>query len=408
MADQNQYNLKNIMGIASERPRSNFVIDPNRVPKIPPKIPPNKKQPSRSPANVKMGYQGNKAFLTSDNMSLSAGVVSEEESDIQYALGRIKDNADFSKMTREGNIRDMMDQQMRLLQNTNAQMDLTPIAAFVDNMTGSNFAKTYHAPQQAQNTLQTVQMLKQAIAKEKSGMVQDDLKATSTKLSALMQREKNKADILTAQTGLGIKAEMLAQKAKEKKALDKLKKSDRDDLTALLSAQNLFTEALDYAEENKDLFGSIRSKLDWNVLSDPLAKGNALYEWKLRRDQMKKKLLLLTAKFGKSLENRLTDADIVRYKEIVGSLEQNPESVITGLRDLKKQTENNYRRHYTQLVGQQYTMAGFDSPNNMNQQGSGNSGNRGKKGQPEKGVIDYTKMKKEDVMARIRASRKKK
>jgi len=245
------------------------------------------------------------------------------------------------KKSREKNIADMTRHQENLLKYTNAQVDLRPVAQLVDTWTGSNFANTYASPKAAQQTIGQVQVLQNAINKQELGMAEDDRIRVANELKSRISSDNN---YLNQQVrALGIGAGLLKSEGKAKKApkLDAGLIQDFSKTKAFIETANDLRKRI---LENKNKLGFGTNLADVGILQ---YAGNAkLRGYLTERKAMRSQLLKLVTQYGVSYEKRLTDKDFERYEQIIGSMEDSPESVIQRLEEISKASVDSWNTQY--------------------------------------------------------------
>jgi len=152
-------------------------------------------------ANRSRGPAGEKSSLTRDKKGTTLKTGDSEyfvnldttpAVDTALLLGNLEDATKKSAESRTGHIRDMMDLQANILKNTTQRLDLSPLMALVDNLTGSNFSKTYSPPTDAKTNAARVDALEKMINQEEQGINSDNMKTAAIKLKSAIESDNKK------------------------------------------------------------------------------------------------------------------------------------------------------------------------------------------------------------------------
>lgn len=269
------------------------------------------------------------------------------------------------------NHQDMIDTlgqyQRAYLDTTKPMLDLTPIASLVDSMTGSNFSKTYKAPENIMDRVKTVQALQVALDAKKNQQTDAAIKAQQLRLKVELEKEKMLATNanIAAQRGVDMQKVMQGQAELDLKdralqaKLNKDKEAKDLPVTAnekLVDRQQLWKQmdALERLAAAKPiLFNSLAQKMPmtarfvqkWTpaVLKEKF--GNNAEELEMAR------VIADTGRlYGKTREGGvLKQTDEKFWDEVFGNPSMRPEDFIRRMRALKWQTfqaQNDYIRSY--------------------------------------------------------------
>jgi len=260
---------------------------------------------------------------------------------------------------RTKSIRDMMNEQQNILQNSQAQVNLRPTAQFVDAMTGSNFAAGYEAPTQTMKNMARVDALQGAIEKQKDGVFKErrSIQLAEAKSVQAMENARQNAIYQGLKFGAAYNKPMKAgkaAKAKEQKNItpktqSKLMGASNDlaSLTTLLKDIRSKKKFIGWGKGAADFglgeyFDATVSDFKGAIQSTPIGKalgmskaeasmGADISFAKIRkaRKDLHGRVEKAVVKLAKSFEARLTDADIERYREIFGTVDMDP-SILSG------------------------------------------------------------------------------
>ena len=193
----------------------------------------------------------------------------------------------------------------------------------------------------------------------------------------------------------------------------------------MIGTRRMIDNTMKEIKNNIDVIGSVSGTFfGFKVLgTDAINKLTpSLHEKYVRRQKLNALLSHLTTVVGKSLENRLTDADIIRYNKIVSEIDNSPKEALEKLSQLLVGVQNKYNDHYNFLTSLKYDVGTIPSNIATNPYDVSNKTTKTPIKAPEKApdktpdktadkapenkATDYKNMKKEDVLALIRARRK--
>lgn len=204
--------------------------------------------------------------------------------DYQAALDALK--SQYGKMAdAQRAAADPMRQNLQNLLGDHLQYDLTPLAALVDNWTGSHLAQSYKAPESVQQRRQEIQGLQQGISKAEMGANQSELQAAKDYASGQMDLAKFKNDsdyknkmLQLEQEKVGLEREKVnaaAAKGAQGKTPQQWQYGAAGFGKRMLDAEQQFRQLMSNPGAAKDLttnWSAIQQMLPSGTQSEPLRK----------------------------------------------------------------------------------------------------------------------------------------
>jgi len=158
-------------------------------------------KPQIVPANLKSKGGKGKKKLTFSNLEKTARRIDLSEAMLQEKKGMFRpetfdvmlqdyrEKLDANKEARKESIANMFEMAKAAV-TSNTQVDLSPLASYVDAQTGSNFAPYYRRPRGEENRAAFVKSLQRGIANEKNAIDKNERDFHTQKLETGLARQK--------------------------------------------------------------------------------------------------------------------------------------------------------------------------------------------------------------------------
>lgn len=251
--------------------------------------------------------------------------------------------------------------------------DLSALASLIDTWTGSNFAKTYQAPEQGNSqqerimkhfeTLQdakrkSAELLVDSLAKQKAGYTQEG--SALGQLSSLLMSKGNQNG-RSAVDGLVINNQI---KAADPMTMEKAKGGAGKGLKTLPEKSvGLFStgqEAIELTNRmvrdiaaNKDVMGPAFGQLE----RSPFTFGSEKIE---RAKRLQAQLGLHQQTVGKLFEGGvLRKEDEIKYNKLFANIRQNPDVAVQNMKLLEAQLRTDVTRYMENMGRAKYDISGF-------------------------------------------------
>ncbi len=305
--------------------------------------------PYRSEIDMKMGKDTGVKGKLKKGVSGGASVsISISDLEHEFQLEQLADKYAAQKNVKKDYLRELMDRHSDQLEGVKSQVNLRPLAMYIDAQTGSNFANSMTRPAFVKKRLEQANKLRGAIDRVGLSVKEDDKKLLKEIIDIQNKRDRvkyqmaNSAAALLAKMnggqGGGTKEKMLT--AGELKRLNEIH-----------LGINTMRKIVGAIEEKKHLLGMNKAYLDIPGLdqktADEIAKMFGMGEiTKEARDRalLKKDILMYVQTAGKTLEGGvLREGDWVKYTKMLGNEMDNPlvlQQVAKGLMNQFKQGYN--------------------------------------------------------------------
>ena len=358
---------------------------------------------SRNPAGQELvsGPTGKMEMTKVEPNKLSADILPKEGFDPEYVLGLLKDATRASVANRKETIGDLMKQQSDILAGTKAQMDLTPVMSFVDNMYGTNLSKSYNAPESVNKNLQQVSRLRQAVNAEKQNIVEDEKNRVQLELKTRLAADKSRIEQSLKAIGLGLQAQKIEQMGKAGAKLKPLSDTAIKRISANDRAIETTQQIIAEIESNSEVLGFGKGFLSIKGMAKLPGKFG---EYARTRQRVMSKLYKYVQRLGLVEEGGvLRKDDWDKMLMIFGDAGSDPQVILQiargALRDIKKD-KNNFLSLYEQA--NQYDVSGFKKERTQPKKKSS-----GKAKDQYAGVDSFKKLSKEERMKKLKARFKK-
>jgi len=332
-----------------------------------------KKGVGRSPDNVEVNTEAGSARVTSLGKMLRTPVridVHQKPDDrLSEIYKQINLNAENRRGERTKSIRDMMNEQQNILQNSQAQVNLRPTAQFVDAMTGSNFAAGYEAPKQTMKNMARVDALQGAIEGQNEAAYKDKQAALLAEMKSRQAIKNAEQKSLLDWAKLGnLYNKPIKGSTKKEKELKNLSPKELTSFTAKQSFMRNAMKAIDLVKENYKLIGYgkslekiggaeyfdqslydakrgsenlLRRALGKPPLPETMTEEERQYFSKMgidkivqRRKRINGQLQMLGITLAKRFEgSKMSDKDREFYLQMTGDVKEDPATVIGKLFD---------------------------------------------------------------------------